>query len=69
VTEIYNVKHRMPAILTKEDRVAWLSAAPADAFKLPRQYPDTHMVATPMSKRVNTLKNSDAELIAPAAVA
>ena len=69
MTEIHNVKHRMPAILTKEDRDAWLTTTPDDAFKLLRQYPDTHMVATPVSKRVNTPKNNDAELIAPARVA
>ena len=69
MTEIHNVKHRMPAILTKEDRDAWLTTTPDDAFKLLRQYPDTHMVATPVSKRVNTPKNNDAELIAPASVA
>jgi putative SOS response-associated peptidase YedK len=45
------------------------TAAPEDAFKLLRQYPDTHMVATPVSKRVNTPKNNDAELIVPAMVA
>ena len=59
----------MPAILAKEDRDTWLTAAPDEAFKLLRQYPDTHMVATPVSKRVNTPKNNDAELIAPAMVA
>jgi putative SOS response-associated peptidase YedK len=31
--------------------------------------PDTHMVATPVSKCVNTPKNNDAELIAPVALA
>jgi len=69
MTEIHNVKHRMPAILAKEDRDAWLTAAPEDAFKLLWQYPDTHMVATPVSKRVNTPKTNDSELIAPALVA
>jgi putative SOS response-associated peptidase YedK len=48
MTEIHNVKHRMPAILAKADRDEWLTAAPEDAFKLLRQYPDTHMVATPV---------------------
>jgi putative SOS response-associated peptidase YedK len=65
MTEIHNVKHRMPAILAKEDREAWLNAAPEAAFTLLRQYPDTHMVATPVSRRVNTPKNNDAELIVP----
>jgi len=29
---------------------AWLTAQPEDAFKLLKQYPDTHMVATPVSR-------------------
>jgi putative SOS response-associated peptidase YedK len=67
--EIHNVKQRMPAILAKEDRDTWLSGTPDDAFHVIRQYPDTHMLATPVSKRVNTPKNNDAELIAPIQVA
>jgi len=67
--EIHNVKHRMPAILAKEDRDTWLKGASEDAFKVIKQYPDTHMVATPVSKRVNTPKNNDAELIAPMPIA
>ncbi len=65
MTVIHNVKHRMPAILTKEDRHAWLTTTPDDALTLLKQYPDTHMVATPVSKRVNTPKNNDAELTHP----
>jgi DNA-binding CsgD family transcriptional regulator len=63
MTEIHNVKHRMPAILSREDRETWLTGAPGDAFKAIKQYPDTHMVATPISTRVNTPKNNDARLI------
>lgn len=63
MTEIHNVKHRMPAILAVEDRDTWLRGAHEDAFKTLKQYPDTHMVATPVSTRVNTPKNNDAELI------
>jgi putative SOS response-associated peptidase YedK len=69
MTEIHNVKQRMPAILAKEDRNPWLTAAPDEAFKLLRQYPDTHMVATPVSRRVNAPKNNDSELIATTMVA
>jgi putative SOS response-associated peptidase YedK len=69
MTEIHNVKHRMPAILAKEDRGAWLTGTPDEAFAGIKQYPDTQMVATPVSKRVNTPKNNDAELIAPVALA
>jgi putative SOS response-associated peptidase YedK len=32
-----------------------------------KQYPETHMVATPVSTRVNTPKNNDAALIKPIA--
>jgi putative SOS response-associated peptidase YedK len=63
MTEIHNVKHRMPAILAKEDRDAWLIGAPDDAFATIRQYPDTHMVAIPVSTRVGSPKNNDASLI------
>jgi putative SOS response-associated peptidase YedK len=66
MTEIHNVKHRMPAILAKEDRDAWLTGTPEAAFSVIKQYPDTHMVATPVSTRVNTPKNNDATLIEPA---
>jgi putative SOS response-associated peptidase YedK len=55
----------MPAILAKEDRDTWLTSTPDEAFKVIKQYPDTHMVATPVSTRVNTPKNNDAELIEP----
>jgi putative SOS response-associated peptidase YedK len=65
MTEIHNVKHRMPAILAKEDQETWLTGSADDAFKVIKQYPDTHMVATPVSTRVNTPKNNDAKLIEP----
>jgi putative SOS response-associated peptidase YedK len=63
MTEIHNVKHRMPAILSIEDRETWLTGTPDDAFKVIKQYPDTHMVATPVSTRVGSPKNNDAKLI------
>jgi putative SOS response-associated peptidase YedK len=63
MTEIHNMKHRMPAILAKEDRDVWLSGEPDDAFRVIKQYPDTHMVATPVSARVGSPKNNDAKLI------
>jgi putative SOS response-associated peptidase YedK len=53
----------MPAILIKEDRNAWLIGTPEEAFSVIKQYPDTHMVATPVSTRVNTPRNNDAKLI------
>jgi len=67
--EIHNARQRMPAILSKEDRNAWLSGTQEQAFGAIKPYPDTHMVATPVSKRVNAPKNNDAELIAPISIA
>ena len=55
--------------ITYDNRDAWLTAQPDEAFKLLRQYPETHLDATPVSKWVNSPKNNDFELIAPATVA
>jgi len=63
MAEIHNVKHRMPAIIAREDRETWLSGAPEAALAAIEQYPDTHMVATPVSRRVNAPRNNDASLI------
>ena len=63
MSEIHNAKHRMPAILAREDRDAWLKGTGDEAFATLRQYPDTRLVATPVSARVNAPKNNDAALI------
>jgi putative SOS response-associated peptidase YedK len=65
--EIHNTQHRMPAILAKEDREAWLSGSPEEAWSTLKPYPDEHLVAWTVSKRVNTPKNNDAELVTPVA--
>jgi putative SOS response-associated peptidase YedK len=56
----------MPAILANEDRDAWLSGSPEEAWSTLKPYPDEHTVAWRVSTRVNTPKNNDAELIVPA---
>jgi putative SOS response-associated peptidase YedK len=66
VGEIHNTKHRMPAILLREDREAWLTGTPEDAWAALKPYPDEHMVAWPVGTRVNTPKNNDSALIEPA---
>jgi putative SOS response-associated peptidase YedK len=66
VREIHNTKHRMPAILAKEDREAWLTGTADEAWATLKPYPDEHTVAWPVSTRVNTPKNNDAHLIEPA---
>lgn len=63
--EIHNTQHRMPAILAKNDREAWLSGTPDEAWATLKPYPDEHTVAWPVSTRVNTPKNNDAQLIEP----
>ena len=65
VGEIHNTKLRMPAILARDDREAWLTGSPEEAWKTLKPYPDEHTVAWPVSTRVNTPKNNDATLIEP----
>ena len=65
VGAIHNSKQRMPAILEKADRVAWLTGTPEEAWETLGPYPDDLMTAWPVSKRVNTPKNNDAELLKP----
>ena len=45
--EIHNTQHRMPAILAKEDREAWLSGSLEQAWSTLKPYPDEHMVGWP----------------------
>jgi putative SOS response-associated peptidase YedK len=61
---IHNAKQRMPAILSKEDREAWLTGSADEAWATLRPYPHDHMLAWPVSTRVNAPKNNDAGLIA-----
>ena len=56
---------RMPAILRREDRDAWLCASPDEAFELLQPYPSELMLAVPVSDRVNGVKNNEPELIQP----
>jgi putative SOS response-associated peptidase YedK len=67
VGEIHNTKHRMPAILAKDAREAWLAGSPDDAWAALQPYPYEHMVAWPVSTRVNKPANNDSKLITPAA--
>jgi putative SOS response-associated peptidase YedK len=69
LSEIHNTQHRMPAILAREDREAWLSGSPDEASAALKAYPDEHMVAWPVSSRVNKPANDDAQLIEPVCAA
>jgi putative SOS response-associated peptidase YedK len=65
VGEIHNTKLRMPAILEKADREAWLTGTPEEACEALTPYPDDLMVAWPISTRVKPPKNNDASLVEP----
>jgi putative SOS response-associated peptidase YedK len=67
VADIHNTKHRMPAILEKADRQAWLTGTPEEAWETLAPYPDDLMVAWPISTRVNKPQNNDSRLIEPVA--
>ena len=62
---IHNTQRRMPAILAREDRDAWFEGTPEEAWAALKPYPDGHMVAWPVSTRVNKPANDDAGLIEP----
>jgi putative SOS response-associated peptidase YedK len=65
LAEIHNTQQRMPAILSREDREAWLEGSPDEAWAALKPYPEEHMVAWPVSPRVNKPANDDAALIEP----
>jgi putative SOS response-associated peptidase YedK len=55
----------MPAILQSQDIDAWLTGPIDQARSALKPYPSDSMVAWPVSSRVNTPKNDDAQLIEP----
>ncbi len=62
------IHDRMPVIVPAEDYAAWMDPTNVnvvDLAKFIRPYPSEHMLAHQVSKRVNTPKNDDAELIEP----
>jgi putative SOS response-associated peptidase YedK len=54
---------RMPALLAREYREAWLTGTAEQAKAALRQYPQDCMVTYQVSTRVNSPKNNDASLI------
>lgn len=63
---IHNGKRRMPAILAAADHTAWLTGTLPDAEACLRPYPDDRMRAHTISTAVNSPKNNQPELLAPA---
>jgi len=65
---VADLHNRMPVILDPDDYDAWLSAADtAIPQAMLQPFPAQLMTAFPVSKRVNSPKHDDADLIAPIA--
>lgn len=67
------IHHRMPVIVAPADHAVWLTHAPggrehdtAAAAALLRPYPDGHLVAIPVGRLVNNVRNDGPDLIRPA---
>jgi putative SOS response-associated peptidase YedK len=62
------IHHRMPVILLREDEDEWLNPdiiEPERLLPLLKPYPDTEMIAYPVSTAVNRPNMDSAELIKP----
>jgi putative SOS response-associated peptidase YedK len=65
LARIHNIKQRMPALLERDERDAWLGGDVALAQRALHPYPEERLRAWPVSRRVNSPRNDGAELIAP----
>jgi putative SOS response-associated peptidase YedK len=63
MAEIYNSRQRMPAIQDRVDYDVWLHGTPDEALAALKRYPNEHLVAWPVSTKVNSPKNNGPELI------
>ena len=62
---ISELHHRMAVVLAPDAEQRWLNGAPDERGELLDPYPDEEFEYFPVSKRVNTPKNDDPELIEP----
>ncbi len=64
-TTLKPLHHRMPVILAPEDYATWLEpdSAPEDLAALLRPAPDDRLGFAPADRRVNSVRNDDAELL------
>lgn len=58
---------RMPLIVPLEQREAWLTVGPAQAWEMLQPYPSGQMVAYRVSDAVNSAKNQGEDLLKPVA--
>jgi putative SOS response-associated peptidase YedK len=61
------IHDRMPVIVPESRLDEWLTAEPRIAAPLIAPAPEDALIATPVSKRANSVRNDDAACIAPAA--
>jgi putative SOS response-associated peptidase YedK len=65
LAELQGSASEMPAILDRRDYAVWLTAAPAVAKTVLQPLPQQHMVAHPVSPRINSFRYDDEYLIRP----
>lgn len=64
---VAQVHNRMPVIIPTDRLDLWLTAEPAAASRLIAPAPEDALVATAVSRRVNSVKNDDPGCLTPAA--
>ena len=62
---VRDLHDRMPLIIQPSDYGAWLDASNPDAHRLLKPFPSEQMSYFPVSTRVNSVRNDDAECLAP----
>ena len=65
LAELQGSNNEMPAILDRRDYAVWLTAAPAVAKTVLQPLSQQHMVAHPVSPRINSFRYDDEHLIRP----
>jgi putative SOS response-associated peptidase YedK len=64
---IAKIHDRMPVVVPPERLESWLAGPPEEAVRLIAPVPDEVLEATPVSTRVNSVKNDDPECLRPVA--
>lgn len=65
LVEVQGCNADMPAILERRDYAAWLTGTPTAAKSMIKSLPEQHMLAHPVSPRVNSSRYDDPQLIRP----
>ena len=65
LAELQGSGSEMPAILDRRDYAVWLTAAPVVAKTVLQPLPQQHMIAHPVSPRINSFRYDDEHLIHP----